>query len=243
MLNLSEFKESLLDLLYPAACLSCGEPGAPVCERCLRAFSPVLPARPGRTARGPGRMHAFSGWRAGCRYVGTGREMVLRLKSSEKQYARPLARLMLSAAGNDPEYLAPDLVTWVPSERRKIAARGFNPAELLAGEYARLSGSPAVRLLRKTRRTPDQDSVSGEERRRNVEGCFEGIDEEAPGARVLLVDDVITSGATAGACAAALLEAGAQTVHILVAARTMPQDMVFSDLCLHWSENHPSIHP
>ncbi len=221
MITMTEIREQILDLLYPAACIGCGAPGAVLCGRCMRGCAPL---RGPECPRLPGNVgFAFSGWRAGCAYSGLGREMVLSLKSAERTFARPLAGMMLDAAGNDPEYLAPDAVTWVPSEKRKIAARGYNPAELLAIEFTRLTGRPARELLSKTRATPDQDAVSREERWRNVAGCFSVPPGAAVPTRVLLIDDVLTTGATADSCARALLSAGAQTVYIMVAARTLPQ--------------------
>lgn len=224
MITFSEIKERALDLLYPAYCAGCGAPGAVACEDCLLGLSPLH--SPERSPLFDPGAPAFTGWRAGCGYEGLGKEMVLRLKSSERPFALPLARLMLTAAGNDPDYLAPDAMTWVPSEKRKVAARGYNPAELLARRLGRLTGRMAVPLLFKNRSTPDQDAVSGEERRGNVAGCFLALRDGLVPARVLLVDDVLTTGATADACARALLSGGAQTVHIMVAARTLPQDVV-----------------
>lgn len=222
-ITLSGIRDLALELMYPSYCAGCGAPGAVACEDCLGGLSPLRgQGRYTLPWRGP---TAFTGWRSGCSYAGLGKEMVLRLKSSERPFARPLAGLMLTAAGNDPRFLAPDVITWVPSEKRKTADRGYNPAELLARSFARLTGRPLRALLRKDGTTPDQASVGRLERYRNVSGCFSAAGALVP-ARVLLVDDVLTTGATADSCARVLLAEGAQTVHILVAARTLPQDVV-----------------
>lgn len=217
---LSTRKEELLGLIYPAACLGCGAQGRVVCERCLAGLAARAPVT-GNTPRQPGRVPVFSGLRAACQYGGLARDMVLRLKSSGRPFAHPLSRLMLAAGGNEPSYLVPDLVCFVPSEKRKIAQRGYNPAELLAREIARCIGRPLVECLSKSRHTQDQDQVRGDERWANIAGAFAARPGGAVVGRVLLVDDVLTTGATADACAGVLIEAGACSVHVLVAARAV----------------------
>jgi predicted amidophosphoribosyltransferase len=214
----SSIKEELLDLLYPSCCLGCGALGACLCGGCLAALAAhagsreQIPVPPGES------VPALNGVRAAGTYEGVIRDMVLRLKSSARPVASPLCSLMAAAAGNDPDYLAADLVCFVPSERAKVAARGYNPAEVLADGLAALTGRPVCHLLEKTRSTKDQDSVRGGRRWRNVDGAFRLRRGGAYGARVLLVDDVLTTGATAHNCARALRAGGAGSVHVLVAA-------------------------
>lgn len=148
------------------------------------------------------------------------KDMVIALKSSVRPFAWPLSRLMAAAAGNDPEYCRPDQVCFVPSERKRVSERGYNPAEVLARLLASYWGRPLVPLLVKVRRTADQDSLARAERWTNVNGAFESTGRIMPGGAVLLVDDVLTTGATAGACARALKEGGARTVLVLAAAST-----------------------
>jgi predicted amidophosphoribosyltransferase len=145
--------------------------------------------------------------------------MVLRLKSSQRPVAVPLSRLMLAAAGNDPVYLAPERVFFVPSEKAKVKQRGYNPAELLALLIARHLGRPLERSLYKARPTLDQNRLSGQQRWANVRGAFMVAADSRVSGRALLVDDVLTTGATADACACALKDAGAESVNVLVAAR------------------------
>jgi predicted amidophosphoribosyltransferase len=147
--------------------------------------------------------------------------MILRLKSSARPFAAPLARLMIVAAGNEPAYLAPDRVFYVPSDRIKLIERGYNPAELLAREVSRHLGRPLEDRLEKTRWTVDQDGLSGPGRWKNVPGAFAVVPGGGVIGRALLVDDVLTTGATADSCCRAIMQAGADSVHVLVAAHAI----------------------
>jgi competence protein ComFC len=168
-----------------------------------------------------GRELAFSDFRAAGEYGGLLKQMVLRLKNSSRHFATPLSRLMLAAGGNEPDYLMPDYVCYVPSEKKKIVERGYNPAELLARAIARYLGRPLCHCLNKYRPTLDQDRVTGAQRWENVAGAFAFLPGNIVEGNALLVDDVLTTGATADACARALIKAGASSVHVLVAARTV----------------------
>lgn len=159
--------------------------------------------------------------RAGGGYGGALKEMVLKLKNSRRPFAVPLASLMLAAAGNDPGYLRADAVCCVPSTRAKVHRRGYNPAELLAKRVAGRLGIAYAPLLGMALRVADQDGLSAAARQHNVVGAFAASPDARPPASVVLVDDVLTTGATAGECAAALLAAGAREVRLLVAARSL----------------------
>lgn len=163
---------------------------------------------------------SFESARAVGAYMGTIKHLVLSLKNSEPSCAEPLALLMVVAGGNDPAYISPDYVCFVPSAREKRRERGFNPAEILARRIAAHIGKPLSGVLRKTRKTSDQDELSLPERLTNLEGVFRVRGNLRPGGRVLLVDDVFTTGATADACSRALLAGGAREVNVIVAART-----------------------
>ena len=117
-----------------------------------------------------------------------------------------------------------DAVTWVPLARRRRAERGFDQARVLAQALARELELPAVALVRRTTATAPQSRRTREERSRAMTGAFAPIVRRPPPERVLLVDDVLTTGATVCACAAVLSEAGVREVHVVTACRS------FSDL-------------
>jgi ComF family protein len=120
-----------------------------------------------------------------------------------------------------------DAVCPVPLHEKRRKTRGFDQAELLAKRVAESLGVPFVAGAKRTRNTQTQTKLSKAQRRENMEGAF------APNAplsgRVLLIDDVLTTGATAAACAQALLQAGAGEVYILTFARAKEKDGRFTD--------------
>jgi ComF family protein len=109
-----------------------------------------------------------------------------------------------------------DVISFVPASRASMAERGFNTAHELARALSSRTRVPCARLLRKVRETADQASLDRRGRRMNLEGAFAA--RPAP-SRVVLVDDVMTTGATADACARALREAGALDVMVVTFAR------------------------
>jgi predicted amidophosphoribosyltransferase len=117
---------------------------------------------------------------------------------------------------------AADVVTWIPLSRRRLAERGFDQAKVLAIGVGKSLGVPVRGLLRRAITTGPQAQRHAAERRSAMRGAFVALDRVAVPAHVLLVDDVLTTGATAAAAAEALREAGAATIHLLAAARAFP---------------------
>ncbi len=207
-------------MLFPAVCAGCRlplEPGtAPVCGRCAarlpRCPFPLLPGR-GRPLDG-----AFSPFL----YEGVCRDLILALKYQGRTSLVPfladrMAEETLRRLGNRPA----DLALPVPLHPTRLRERTFNQAELLAGAVARRVGIPCeTELLIRCRPTRPQAELTREERSRNVRGAFD-LRQGSPvkGQRLLLVDDVLTTGATAEACAKLLKSAGAQSVWVVTAAR------------------------
>lgn len=219
--------KALLDLLYPRECVVCGlriaEPERlAFCPGCDAAFGWIRPPACGRCGAGKrgeactecdGKEIRFAGATALGTYDGRLRDVVLQLKFRGAKYlADDFGRRL---AGSIPKGL--DLVVPVPMTRWKLLWRGYNAAALL-GE--RLAAHASVRYsstaLRKVKRTKAQADLEREERLRNPKGAYRS---SAVAGRVLLVDDVLTTGATANACTEALLAAGAAEVHVAVIGR------------------------
>ena len=220
---LSDAFGQILDLVFPTDCIGCGKSGGKVlCESCLAriASSPsVVELDPAGDSRE--RSSCLKGLRAAGTYSGVLKELVLGLKSHGKPFAFPLARLMVAAAGNDPDYISPDAICYVPSERAKVRERGHNPAELLADTISKLLGVPVAHCLEKTKGTRDQDQLPAALRWDNVSGAFRCVPGSRARGSVLLIDDVLTTGTTIRACAEPLLNDGVDAVHVLVAARAV----------------------
>lgn len=148
-------------------------------------------------------------------YEGVARALVLGLKlRSRRDYAAPLAEGMAAAVLRSGT--AAGTITWVPAASGSVRARGFDHARVLAEDVARSLGLPASQLLVRLGKQRDQAGLAAPERRRNLEGAF---GPRPGGKRVLLIDDLLTTGATATACTGALLHSGVKAVEVLVACR------------------------
>lgn len=220
--------EAALDLVLPPRCCGCDGPAAPgqaFCEACRPSLlEPENPCPccglPGVTQRCPAcrnRTRPLASARSAFLYGGALAQAIHRLKfRGATHLARPLGRLMVPLAVALEGSV--DVAVPVPLHRRRLRARGFNQAALLA----RCLGLPLRHdVLERVRETLAQTDLGAAERWANVRGAFRA-GRRASGRRVLIVDDVSTTGATATACATALLDAGAHEVHLLTLARAMP---------------------
>jgi ComF family protein len=149
-------------------------------------------------------------------YRGPAREAVRRLKFSGWRGVGEALAGALAALGPPPA----DAVSWVPLARGRRAERGFDQAGVLARALARELGLPVGAFVRRTKETAPQSRRSREERLLAMADAFAHIPEAQAPERLLLVDDVLTTGATASSCATALFEAGAREIHLLTACRS-----------------------
>ncbi|MBI4340688.1 MAG: ComF family protein [Candidatus Omnitrophica bacterium] len=195
--------------------------GPPVCAACglelPGAFDAIL--RCARCRRFP---PAFQAAAAPWRYEGTAQEALRQFKYRQRhRLGEWLADGMAAAAGARFPLDEIDLIVPVPPHWLANRLRGFDAPHHLARRLARQLGKPhARRALRRTRWTATQTRLSWTKRRRNVHGAFAAKPQMVRNRTVLLVDDVLTSGATADACARALRAAGASRVFVVTAART-----------------------
>jgi ComF family protein len=224
---------SALDALLPPACAGCGVPapaGQVLCERCEALLAPIAAdACPRCQLHREGGacatiapldaaiatvwleppvidwIHAFKYPPRGLRGLAPGPLAVV---------AELAARSARRAPGP-----APELVVPVPLHPRRLRARGFNPALVVARAVARAASAPlAATVLERVRNTPSQTGLNAAERRRNVRGALRA--RRPVPARVWIVDDVITTGATLREAARVLVGAGAEGVIAIAAART-----------------------
>jgi ComF family protein len=159
---------------------------------------------------------SFRTSRAAIAYDGTARRLLAAWKERGLRRLDPLLADLVADAVPLPDG---DVITYVPGELDRILWRGSNTAEALARELAARWDVPLVRALVRTRRVDRQRGLDRARRRTNVRGAFRAATPAAP--RVILVDDVYTTGATVGAAAAELRRAGARSVDVVTLARAV----------------------
>lgn len=204
----------LRELLFPPQCIFCRRviDEGHICRSC-RASLPLC-------GKVQVRHEFFSDCAAPLRYEGRVRKCLLAYKfSGRRSYAEGLSELVAEAVRRELDGRF-DVVTWAPVSAKRRRQRGFDQARLLAERTADKLGTPARELLKKTRDTRANSSLKGAElRRANVSGAYEATDRGSiRGARVLLIDDIVTTGATLSECSRVLLTAGAESVVCAAAA-------------------------
>ncbi|MGH6816463.1 MAG: ComF family protein [Hyphomicrobiaceae bacterium] len=229
---------SLADVILPPLCLACRRAlgthdtlcgpcwhqinfiRKPLCDK-LGVPLPFDPGGPIVSAEALAHPPVYDRARAVARFDGVMRRMIHELKYADRHDARRLFGRWLSEAGA--ELLADaDAIVPVPLHRWRLLWRRFNQAALLAAEVSHLAGVPHdPLLLRRTRATPQQVGLPRSERVRNMTGVFavaDGYETRVTGRRIVLLDDVVTTGATIDAAAGVLKRAGAARVDVLALA-------------------------
>lgn len=211
----------LLDLLYPIHCGGCAEAGKGVwCEFCndsvQRLFPPLQTRQLQLIAHGTSTSIDVT---SAARYVEPLRDGIHTFKyDGTPDLVSPFARLMADCWIRGK--LQADFLVPIPLHPRRWRERGYNQSELLADCLGRIVGVPVdARMLRRMRYTDQQALLSHDERHGNVHGAFAAERGCAVGKRIVLVDDVYTTGATLCECAVTLLNAGAQSVAAMTLAR------------------------
>ena len=206
----------LMHLLFPPKCILCGtllkKNEQDLCREC-RLDSPEYPYRKER-------IPFLDSFTAVWYYEDKVRRSLLRYKFHHtRSYADGYGRLLaMKLLQTNPDGF--DCLTWVPVSRLRKLRRGYDQVELLAKAVGRELGMAPVPMLKKVRHNPPQSGLSDAAKRRaNVLGAYREINrEQISGKRILLLDDVLTTGATAGECARVLLTCGAKEIHCAAVA-------------------------
>lgn len=242
-MKLAEAFAPLVDLVYPPRCPACGEglaaqdglcaacwgelafPGEPACALCQRPFGAAPVAEGAICAPCLAHPPRHDGIAAGTLYNPASRKLVLAFKHGRRIALAPMLARMIGA--RLPELEGTWLIAPVPLHRWRLWRRGFNQSALLAREIARLRGQPLlVDTLVRRKRTPVLGGLGRAARARALSGAIVVNPRHLAslkGAGVVLVDDVMTSGATSDACVGALKRAGANRVVVACFARVLDE--------------------
>ncbi len=241
--GLAQWWEALVTLCFPPQCVVCKAPGRevcsqcwgdiprivePLCQGCGRPFDPRARAADVCGACRTGEFR-FDCARAVGRHVSPLRDLVLAFKfGGRERLAQPLGELLSDYVLRDGSAGAcladAELIVPVPLHTARERDRGYNQAQLLAEQLSRAMGVPlATGALRRVRDTPPQTELTPSQRRENVRGAFGVFDADVvQGRTVLLLDDVLTTGATLSECAKVLKRAGTARALALTVSRSTP---------------------
>lgn len=213
-----------IEVIAPPSCIVCGHGDKLMCEDCSQShlvrrtpacFACNKISHGGKTCPACRHKTNLSGVLVAFRFEDAAKELVYKLKyQSDKSVARFLAREM--AAVVDASKF--DLITYVPSDGATLRRRGYNQAQLLAGELAKLTDLAYGETLLRTKHSP-QTKLTRRERFGAIKSNFVVLPTHIENKRLLVIDDVLTTGATLSECARILKEAGAKSVWGVVAAK------------------------
>lgn len=209
---INKLNESIKDILFPVRCPYC-ESVIPkteyACEDCKKKFpSPAIIK------------YAVGGYKCTSPfpYDGIFKKAVKKFKFGNKGgYAKQLAFPMVHSILESYQGVNFDLITCVPMHKKRLVQRGYNQAELLARECAKIMNIPYCDTLEKFKENREQHSIKASERAKNVKGVYRIIDKELVcDKNILIIDDIITTGHTLGECAGTLIKSGCNSVNCAV---------------------------
>lgn len=209
----------LLELFFPTRCIVCRDflgGGRPrICAHCAETL-------PCTSAGGKSHGDFFSLCVSSVYYEKDMRQAILRYKFQGARVYAPAFGTLLASTIYENLQGQYDIISWVPLDRRRRHTRGYDQAELLARHAAKQLCQPCVPVLKKKRGVKPQSGTGSPERRRaNIAGAYTVIDPAfVEGKRILLVDDIVTTGSTLSECAKTLLLAGAETICCATLARS-----------------------
>ncbi len=215
----SKTKIKLLSIFFPQRCPYCREVIKPCqigCEDCIENLPDSIFTK---IVTGEYRV-----W-AAVPYQDSYKEAILALKFGKKgAYAYPLAKLMAQKLTKEVDLKSFDCITFVPLHKETFKERGFNQSELLANTISEILGLTCLPLLKKTRKNKPQHKLRSDKREKNVRGVFRCVDKKAVnGKKVLIIDDIVTTGYTLAECARVLSVSGASKIYAMTFAITLPK--------------------
>ncbi|WP_160678571.1 phosphoribosyltransferase family protein [Clostridium sp. C8-1-8] len=206
-----------LEVIYPHfdSCISCGETieEEHVCKNCLNNISYIN-----------GEYYLDKDKKIRCfsaaYYSGTIKEIIIKLKySANFESAEFLSKILFDKISR--ENICGDIITYVPTSKVSIKKRGYNQCRVLGKELANLSGIRLVDTLKRLKEVKEQKRLAVDERLANMDGVFQVVEpSEVVGKNVILIDDVLTTGATVMSCRDALIKCGANNVILLTVAKS-----------------------
>ncbi|WP_320172268.1 ComF family protein [Maridesulfovibrio sp.] len=211
---------------------------SPLCPRCLalltaeQAETSLSRQHPESSYNSENPAHAFSKVYSCGSYTGILRDMILAWKfNGRTEFGSVFRGMIAESADRIGRDCRPELIVPVPLHPSRLRKRGFNQSLVLAKYISAFSDSPLdKKSLARVRKTIPQSSLSGDERRENLHGAFAAEHHAFSGKRILLVDDVFTTGSTVGECARTMLEAGAEEINVLVLARARRNDSTLNTI-------------
>ncbi len=225
-----QLRKIAVDFFFPPHCVGCGKVGDFLCADCSRKLPRIVPPICNRCGKPQtsgtlcpscwGAQSGIDGIRSIFYFDGIVRKAIHELKYYNlRALSDYLADFMYQYLQGSK--IEGDIILPVPLHRNRIRSRGYNQSALIAVKLAKLSGIPFEQnmLIRTKDSIPQARTKTGQERQRNVDGAFNCPDNMLRGSRIILVDDVCTTGATLEACAGTLKNAGAISVWGLTVAR------------------------